>query len=203
MRKAVLGKPPWLGSTGALARSTRPAAANAWRVAPSPNAQSPYVSPTAQSVARSVCSTRLSALALSGALPASTSTAVMSCASVSTATAALWPSKRRVALLRPWRISRSCTATSRSGAVPSTMAGPLSRRSTSWHSTRLSRPAASTSAASSELPAGSARRTSRTRSSTRSASATSSARNRARAAGSSQSTAAAPFTLYRPVACAA
>ena len=44
---------------------------------------------------------------LSGAFPASTSTATISWLSVSTAIWALCPSKRFCALLRPWRISGS------------------------------------------------------------------------------------------------
>ena len=63
----------------------------------------------------SLCSTSSRTPVLSPALPGRMSTAVTSWESVSTTTAALCPSKRLLLLLRPWRISGSCT---RRDAVP-------------------------------------------------------------------------------------
>ena len=117
---------------------------------------------------------------------------------MSTATAALCPSNRLLALFRPCRISGSWTDTSRSFAPPCFSAGPASCRSTSWTSTRLSSPAASTRVASAALPASSPLRTSRACSNSRSASATISPSNRRRSLASPQSIAAVPFRLVGP-----
>ena len=71
-----------------------------------------------------------SAPRLSGALPGSTSTSVINWVSVSTTIAALWPSKRRLLLLWPWRGSGSCTGIIRSRLTPSLRPIPSPVRST-------------------------------------------------------------------------
>ena len=95
---------------------------------------------TGTPVLASLCSTSSSAPRLSGALPGSTSTAVISWVSVSTTIAALCPSKRLLLLLCPWRISGSCTDIIRSLLTPSLRLTPSSPspspplRSMSWSS---------------------------------------------------------------------
>ena len=91
----------------------------------------------------------------SPALPARTSTPSTSSESSSTMTSSLWPSKRRDADLRPWRISGSECDTTRSGATPWRTAGPPSVSSTSWRTTWDNSSAASATSAS---PASSLRR---------------------------------------------
>ena len=74
----------------------------------------------------SLCSTKSNAPRLSGALPGSMSTAVINWVSVSTTMAAWCPSKRLLLLLRPWRISGSCTDIIRSRLTPSLRLTPPS-----------------------------------------------------------------------------
>ena len=89
------------------------------------------VSSISEAVLSSLSSTISSAPTLSEALPGSTSTAVITCESVSTATDALCPSNRLLLLLCPWRISGSWTDTIRSRLTPSFRPTPSSVRSTS------------------------------------------------------------------------
>ena len=108
--KSSLGKRLRSGRPGTRATSFRPASAKAWR-APPPQAVSPMASDTGTPALASLCSTNSNAPRLSGAFPGSTSTAVINWVLVSTTTAALCPSKRRLLLLWPWRISGSCIDT--------------------------------------------------------------------------------------------
>ena len=101
-------------------------------------------SSTGTPVLDSLASTSSSDPELSGALPGSTSTAVISWESVSTTMAALCPSKRLLLLLCPWRISGSCTDIIRSRLTPSLRLTPPSVRSTSWSSNCPSNSAAAT-----------------------------------------------------------
>ena len=101
-------------------------------------------SSTGTPVLDSLASTSSSDPELSGALPGSTSTAVISWESVSTTMAALCPSKRLLLLLCPWRISGSCTDVIRSRLTPSLRLTPSSVRSTSWSSNCPSNSAAAT-----------------------------------------------------------
>ena len=111
-------------------------------------------SATGTPVLASLSSTSSSAPRLSGALPGSTSTAVISWESVSTTIAALCPSNRRLLLLWPWRISGSCTDSIRSRLTPSLRLTPSSARSTSWSSNWPSSSAAATIRCRSSLSSG-------------------------------------------------
>jgi len=99
--KSSLTKKGLSGRSGTLAISVRSASANACRVAPSPYAQSPMLSSTTTWAFSSLSATNARASVLSGAFPANTVAAVINGLSGSTATAALCPSKRLLALLRP------------------------------------------------------------------------------------------------------
>ena len=132
-------------------------------------------SSTGTPVLASLCSTSSSAPRLSGALPGSTATAVISWVSVSTTMAALCPSNRLLLLLWPWRISGSCTDIIRSRLTPSLRLTPPSARSTSWSSNCPSSSAAVTMCCRSSPFSGNSPCACRDNSSSRSASLTISA----------------------------
>jgi len=156
-------------------------------------------SPTSASSARPDSCTSSNAPSSSGALPAKTSTAVISWLSTSVAMSSLWPSKRWLALFRPCRISGSPTLQIRSPLASFLIATfselPSGERLTSRSWSRMV--ARSWQLASirccAGLPALSSLRTSHASRNAQWASATNSVRNRERESSSSQSTSLSPL----------